>query len=245
MTWRAVDSLLVLRGQADAIAPNRSRASDGLKASPTHTTNNPTSDHEPHTVPGVGSEIVTAEDLTHDPAGGFDSYLFAETLRRNRDRRIKYVISNHRMFSSYATSSYPAWTWRPYTGTTDPHTNHVHVSVLDAVISDTTTPWNLEGFMALTDDDVRKIWNWDLLDGPGVEKAYLMLKRAADEAAAAAKAPPVIDAATLDAAVNAAVAKALSDPATAERLAAAIARQVTSREATADRARADALERVQ
>lgn len=142
MTWRAMDSLLVLRGEVDLIAPDRSTASDGLVGDEEHQTRQ--SDHNPHYVAGVGAEIVTALDLTHDPARGFDSYTFAEALRRNRDRRIKYVISNHRIFSSYASGTRPAWTWGAYNGV-DPHENHVHVSVLDAVISDTSTPWNLEG----------------------------------------------------------------------------------------------------
>lgn len=147
-----MESLLVLRGQANLLAPRRSKASDGLVGDAAHAATN--SDHNPHYVPGVGSNIVTALDLTHDPANGFDSYKFAETLRRNRDRRIKYVISNRRIFSSYASGSRPAWTWGGYSGT-DPHTNHVHVSVLDAAISDTTTPWNLEGFVMT---DPAPIW---------------------------------------------------------------------------------------
>lgn len=142
MAWRVFNSLLVLRGQVDLLAPDRATGADGTICDTNHPT---TSDHCPHDVPGVGPEMVSALDLTQDPAGGFDSYRFAEVLRIHRDARIKYVISNHRMFSSYATSSYPAWTWRPYSGT-DPHTNHVHISVLDAPISDTKTPWNLEGF---------------------------------------------------------------------------------------------------
>lgn len=145
--WRAMNSLLVLRDQVNAFAPNRDRASDGLVGDAAHQAT--TSDHNPHDVDGVGRDIVTALDLTHDPAGGFDSYRFAETLRRNRDRRIKYVISNGRMFSSYATSSYAPFAWRPYSGA-DQHTGHVHVSVLDAPISDTRTLWNLDGL----DDDM-------------------------------------------------------------------------------------------
>lgn len=143
MAWRAMNSLLVLRGQVNLLAPYRGKGADGLVGDEAHQGTN--SDHNPHPVDGVGDEMVTALDLTHDPAHGFDSYAFAEALRRNRDRRIKYVISNHRIFSSYAMSSRAAWTWGPYSGT-DPHTGHVHVSVLDAVISDTSTPWNLEGF---------------------------------------------------------------------------------------------------
>lgn len=147
--WRAMGSLLVLRDQVNALAPNRDRASDGLVGDAAHASRD--SDHNPHDVEGVGRDIVTALDLTHDPAGGFDSFAFADVLRVNRDRRIKYVISNHRIFSA------GTWTWRTYTGI-DPHINHVHVSVLDAVISDTRTPWNLEGFdMALTPEDIDKI----------------------------------------------------------------------------------------
>jgi hypothetical protein len=143
--WRAMASLLTLLDQVNAIAPGRSRASDGLKGDAAHQLEQ--SDHNPHDVEGVGRDIVTAEDLTHDPAGGFDSYAFAEVLRVNRDRRIKYVISNRRIFSSYASGSRAPWTWGSYSGA-DPHTNHVHISVLDAPISDTRTPWNLSGFEA-------------------------------------------------------------------------------------------------
>jgi hypothetical protein len=146
-TWRAMSSLLVLRDQVDVIAPNRSRSADGLVGDTAHQGTN--SDHNPHFVAGVGDNIVSALDLTHDPAHGFDSYKFAETLRQARDRRIKYVISNHRIFSSYAVGSRAAWTWGPYTGA-DPHTNHCHTSVLDTPISDTQTPWNLEGFIDMT-----------------------------------------------------------------------------------------------
>lgn len=165
LMWRAMSSLLVLRDQANAIAPRRSRASDGLVGDEDHQGTN--SDHNPHYVPGVGSEIVTALDLTHDPADGFDSYHFAEVLRTHRDRRIKYVISNRRIFSSYASGSRPAWTWGRYTGS-DPHTNHVHVSVLDAIVSDTRTPWNLEGMgMAEYTEAQMKAFPWQY-NGRGI-----------------------------------------------------------------------------
>lgn len=183
MAWRAMNSLLVLRDQVNQLAPNRTKGADGLVADANHST---TSDHYPHPVTGVGDEMVTALDLTHDPANGFDSYRFADVLRSHRDPRIKYVISNKRIFSSYTSSSGRLpWVWGTYTGT-DPHTNHVHISVLDAPIGDLKTPWNLEGFMALTDDELNrialKVWNWDLADGPTVELAYRMLKRSADQA---------------------------------------------------------------
>lgn len=157
MAWQAADSLLVLRDQVNVLAPNRSRASDGLVCDENHPTG---SDHCPHFVEGIGRDVVTALDLTHDPGDGFDSFQFAEVLRKHRDNRVKYVISNGRMFSSYATSSYAAWTWRPYTGSSDPHTNHVHLSVLDAQISDSRVPWNLDGFGDdMTADDFLAILN--------------------------------------------------------------------------------------
>lgn len=163
--WRAMASLLVLRDQVNDLAPDRSRSSDGLVGDEAHQATN--SDHNPHYVPGVGNDIVTALDLTHDPANGFDSYKFAEVLRTHRDRRIKYVISNHRIFSSYAGGSRPAWAWGPYSGT-DPHTNHVHISVLDSPISDTRTPWNLEGLgMADYTEAQMRAFPWQY-DGPGI-----------------------------------------------------------------------------
>jgi hypothetical protein len=172
MAWRAMASLLVLRDQVNALAPDRSTASDGLVGDAAHQQTN--SDHNPHYVPGVGDNIVTALDLTHDPDHGFDSYRFAEVLRRNRDRRIKYVISNYRIFSSYTSGSRAAWTWGAYSGP-DPHTNHVHTSVLDAVISDTKTPWNLEGFddMAYTEAQMRA-FPWAYED-PGQPSAHKIM----------------------------------------------------------------------
>jgi hypothetical protein len=83
--------------------------------------------------------VVTAIDITHDPAHGVDTYEMAETLRLNRDKRIKYVISNRRIFSSEVS----AWVWRPYHGA-NPHDHHVHVSVKpDKALYDNTSPWDL------------------------------------------------------------------------------------------------------
>lgn len=152
MAWRVMNSLVVLYDQVNAIAPGRSKASDGTIGDEAHQGTN--SDHNPHYVAGVGSEIVTARDFTHDPAGGFDSYAFAETLRRNRDARIEYVISNGRIFSSYQSGSRAPWTWGPYSGS-NLHDKHCHVSVLDSPASDKSTSWNLEGFAvdSLYDDN--------------------------------------------------------------------------------------------
>jgi hypothetical protein len=123
--WRLAPSLVKLVDDADRFAPARSRRSDGSIGDAAHA--NRPSDHNP------ADGWVHAVDLTHDPDGGFDSYAVAEQLRQSRDPRIRYVISNGRIFSS---SNRP-FEWRPYTGA-NRHDSHVHVSItrLDAARSD-------------------------------------------------------------------------------------------------------------
>lgn len=123
----------VLR-QADERWPHREDASDGICASPKHTKGNPGSDHEPHV-----NGYATAVDLTDDKTGGCDADEWAEHLRRTRDSRIKYVICNRRMFSSYSTKTRQAWEWGPYTGS-NPHEKHTHLSILPTALFD-TSPW--------------------------------------------------------------------------------------------------------
>jgi hypothetical protein len=119
MDPRIANSLAVLRAQVDRAYPNRHRDDDGWIASPQHHLQNPNSDHEPN-----GAGVVTALDLTHDPANGFDSYAFADMLKANRDHRVKYLISDRRI----SNPSIEDWAWRHYGGS-DPHTGHIHISV--------------------------------------------------------------------------------------------------------------------
>ncbi len=118
MSWRVAKSLDHLLAQINAKWPKRDKSSDGSIGDANHASRS--SDHNPW----VDDGIVTARDFTHDPNHGFDSYLFAETLREKRDARIKYVISNRRIFSSETRP----WEWRGYSGS-NPHDHHVHVSV--------------------------------------------------------------------------------------------------------------------
>ena len=134
MAWREAKSLLKLRDQVNAAHPDRDKRNDGTIGDPAHQAR--ISDHNPD-----GEGVVRAIDITHDPAHGVDSYKLAETLRLNRDPRIKYVISNHRIFSASNTP----WTWRPYSGS-NPHTEHVHVSVVaDDKRADDERPWVIDG----------------------------------------------------------------------------------------------------
>ncbi|MFI5561516.1 hypothetical protein ACIA2T_19735 [Amycolatopsis japonica] len=85
---------------------------------------------------------MTARDFTHDVVNGPDGNWLAETLAASRDPRIKYIIWNRRILDTRPGNN--PWKWMPYTGT-NPHTKHVHVSVMPNASADDTTPWNLRG----------------------------------------------------------------------------------------------------
>jgi endonuclease G len=124
--WRVARSLLQLRQQIDARAPNRNRASDGTIGDAAHASRN--SDHNPWVRDGTIG-IVTAMDITHAPQGGCDAGALANAIVNSRDARVKYVIWNRRISNSSSIGGNPPWTWRPYRGA-NPHNKHVHISVL-------------------------------------------------------------------------------------------------------------------
>lgn len=142
MTWRVAQSLDILLAQINALAPNRDKSSDGSIGDLRHR-HESSSDHNPFIIDnGIG--VVTARDFTNDIAHGINSEEIAEALRTAQDARIKYIISNKKIASSYPTGGQPAWAWRPYTGV-NPHNHHVHVSVLgDKFHYDSVAPWKLE-----------------------------------------------------------------------------------------------------
>ena len=123
--WRIARTLLKLRAQVNALAPGRSKASDGAIGDAAHASR--ASDHNPWVIDGANG-VVTAIDVTHSPDKGCDADKIAESLRASRDPRIKYMIWNKRIVSSYRQGATAAWTWRPYRGRNG-HTKHVHVSV--------------------------------------------------------------------------------------------------------------------
>lgn len=145
MTWRVARSLTVLLNQLNAAYPTRSKVSDGSIGDAAHATRD--SDHNPWYGPG----IVTARDFTHDPDDGIDCHKLAGQLVASGDKRIKYVIWNRRIWT-------PAAGWRDYTGT-NPHTAHLHLSVVASPLCDDTTAWALTGglLMALTDAEQKEL----------------------------------------------------------------------------------------
>lgn len=129
---RLAKSLETLRTQVNAKWPNRDKSSDGWIGDPAHQATK--SDHNPNS-----AGVVTALDITHDPAHGLDARKLAETLVASRDSRIKYIISNGQIISSVVSP----WQWRTYSGS-NAHRQHVHISVMgSAGLYDDGRAWNL------------------------------------------------------------------------------------------------------
>jgi hypothetical protein len=136
--FRIAKSLDKLRAQINAKFPNRSKASDGWIGDPSHQSTS--SDHNPH-IKGAKENIVSALDITHDPANGCDAGKIAKSLIANRDPRIKYVISNGKIAASYVVGKNSAWGWRNYTGK-NKHAHHFHLSVrAQKSLYDSVDPW--------------------------------------------------------------------------------------------------------
>lgn len=114
--WRLAPSLAALEDEANRVAPRRSTASDGSIGDTAHQAR--VSDHNP------AGGVVHAIDLTHDPAGGFDAHAHAQAIAARRDVRVKYVISNRRIWTPDQRG------WHAYTGA-NPHDRHIHVSIKD------------------------------------------------------------------------------------------------------------------
>lgn len=134
MAWRLADSLDQLRDELNARWPGRDKSSDGAIGDQRHAAQGSASDHNPWVIDDVGRGVVRAYDIdvdldgTNDGNGGQALEDLREHLRQlgeSGDPRLQdhgYVISNGQIAS--ATSN---WAWRPHT--TDPHFDHIHVSV--------------------------------------------------------------------------------------------------------------------
>lgn len=136
--WRLAEALKVLKKQIDAAYPGRSIASDGTIGDARH--QKTPSDHNPRIDDG-GVGVVTAFDITHDPAHNCDAGAIAALLHASRDPRIKYIIWNRRIANASPIGAAPAWAWRAYTGS-NPHNKHCHVSVkASKVLYDDASTW--------------------------------------------------------------------------------------------------------
>jgi hypothetical protein len=132
MSWRLAQSLKQLRIQINAAAPHRSKASDGSIGDARHQALGDASDHNPW-IKNNGVGIVTAVDVTHDPANGVDGTTLSRALIV--DPRTKYVIFNGEIWKARTGQ------WEPYRKANQ-HKTHVHVSVKPDRY-DNTEPWPL------------------------------------------------------------------------------------------------------
>lgn len=122
--WRLAPCLVTMVNEADRLAPNRSRVSDGTIGDAAHSARK--SDHN------IEGGEVDALDLTHDPTGGWDAHARIRQVCARGDRRIKYAISQGRIWD-------PVHGWHRYVGP-NRHDRHAHASVADRY-DDDTSPW--------------------------------------------------------------------------------------------------------
>jgi hypothetical protein len=116
----ASPAAVALLRQANALAPKRTKASDGLLPSAAHIKTNPNSDHN----------TGLAVDLTHDPKNGIDCKKFYKEFQK--DKRVKYLIFNGKIWQRGVGE-------KKYTGA-NPHRTHLHVSIRDGYGTD-VSPW--------------------------------------------------------------------------------------------------------
>jgi len=135
-TWFLCAAGKTMFAQLDKQFPHRDHASDGSIGDASHAA--VVSDHNPcWTCGGDSHGVVRAIDLDEDFLGAAQpdpiiANKFADELielcRSGKERRVSYVIFEGKI----ASGTYPAeyWTWRPYSGTPDPHTFHIHISFM-------------------------------------------------------------------------------------------------------------------
>ncbi len=125
---RPAPSLLLLRTQVNLRWPGRPRDSDGIMGDPAHRRRK--SDHND------GNAI----DITHWPAGGLDTGLLADELRRQMRSypagRLSLIISQ-----GHLSGPHTEWAWVRYSGP-NPHRTHVHLSIRPGARM-TMRPWRL------------------------------------------------------------------------------------------------------
>jgi hypothetical protein len=165
---RPAKCLLTLRDQVDDKYPGRAKGSDGMIGDAAHQAEGSASDHNPWFRDSQGRGVVTAIDITHDPAHGLVIAHLAAALAKSRDHRIKYIITNRRILDS--RPDFNPWVWMPYSGS-DPHTGHLHLSVVTTQSRyDATRPWTaLEDWFDMADKNDLKAAIREML--PDIAKA--------------------------------------------------------------------------
>ena len=111
-----------LRNQIDDCYAERDRRSDGWIGDSKHTGTK--SDHNP----ALPDNVVRALDVDSDLSSHkSESVYLANQIRlyakRKKPKRIAYIIHAGKIASPILN-----WRWRKYTGSSNPHTSHIHIS---------------------------------------------------------------------------------------------------------------------
>jgi len=172
--WVLIPCLVALREEFNRVSPNRDKGADGSIGDSAHTSS---SDHTPDEDSDVlrdhdadSKNEVHALDIDSSgpwpAAGWFDAAIKALVARHRSgaDDRLQYVIWNRQI----ASRSF-GWTWRTYTGTADPHTNHAHFSARYTTAQETdTSPWGVvtgedETMLVKKGDSGEEVRYWQFL----------------------------------------------------------------------------------
>ena len=125
-SYHLAPSLQTLRDEINARWPGRDRTSDGWIGDAAHSAR--ASDHNPNS-----RRSVNAIDIDHD---GIDCKALVSLLVK--DPRVNYVIHDGKIYSRVR-----GFKGAPYKGT-NPHTKHVHVSILQSRTAEQDTrPWGI------------------------------------------------------------------------------------------------------
>lgn len=130
-SWILVPCLEALRGEFNALSPNRDKASDGSVGDTSHAGN--ASDHNPDESGNTNDEDSDSRNEVHaidvDASGPWPNgmtmraatRLIADRHRSGKDNRLQGVIWDREICWE------PQWQWKPYSGS-NPHDKHAHFS---------------------------------------------------------------------------------------------------------------------
>ena len=124
-------SLRTLYDEINALAPHRHKGDDGTIGDDSHQAH-----HSDHNKDAHG--VVRALDITHDPANGCDCNAILRAIIASRDDRASYLIFKRKIYNPKIGN----WVARPYNGR-DPHTGHIHISVVGDAKAEDTRAWSI------------------------------------------------------------------------------------------------------
>jgi hypothetical protein len=138
-SWHVAPDLATLIAQVKTLHPGMIVGTIGDTAH-----QNEASDHDPD----ADGSVNAADFMIGSTFSSSDAGALATRLALIQDSRMAYVIYNRRICSTTVSPG----VWRTYTGS-DPHTNHVHVSVTHTAAAENNAKnWDLGGKMHTYDN---------------------------------------------------------------------------------------------